>query len=250
MKLTIRPLCLGTMEGVEKSSFTYLQNYGKKIDAVTVMWYIDAKEKILVDTGPSDVEWALKYHHPLRRNRDETPHSALAKLGLKTDDIDIVICTHLHWDHSYNNDLFKNARIIVQQEEIRYAIAPHPIQGIYYESQLVGMKPPFLKTIEKYETIVGDKEISKGVSAIFLPGHTLGMQGVAVETRKGNYLIASDLVPLFENWDGAPPYQHHIPPGIHVDIRQCYESFQKVEQLASYVLPSHDVKIFDKTRYP
>jgi glyoxylase-like metal-dependent hydrolase (beta-lactamase superfamily II) len=173
----------------------------------------------------------------------------LKKIGLHPDDVDIVICTHLHWDHCFNNDQFKNARIIVQKDEIRYAIAPLPMHALFYESQLIKMRPPWLKAIENTEVIEGDMEISPGIDIVKIPGHTPGFQGVNVKTAKGNYFIVGDFCPLFENWEGAPPLKHIVSP-IHVNLEDYYDSFKKVEKMADVVLPGHDIKVFEKKCYP
>src|SRR3972149_878825 len=58
---------------------------------------------------------------------EQRPLAALARLGIRPEDIDIVINTHLHWDHCYNNHLFPRATIYAQRAELQYAIAPLPL---------------------------------------------------------------------------------------------------------------------------
>ena len=66
---------------------------------------------ILIDTGPS--------------SRRPFLVKALKAKGLEADDIDIVILTHMHWDHCQNTDLFTNARVLVNPTEIDYARNPN-----------------------------------------------------------------------------------------------------------------------------
>jgi len=248
-ELTIWPVRKGVISGIDKSHFTHGINQGVKVDAASIVYVIKgAKENIIVDSGVSDPEWAEKYHHyKVIQNQDLA--EGLKKVELHCDEVDVVICTHLHWDHCFNNDQFKNARIIVQKDEIRYAIDPLPMHALIYESQLIKMRPPWLKAIENIEIIDGDMEISPGIDIIKIPGHTPGFQGVNVKTVKGNYLIASDFCPLFDNWEGAPPLKHIVSP-IHVDLKDYYDSFEKVEKIADFVLPGHDPKVFEKKYYP
>ena len=134
--LKIRPISTGRFMHAEKSNFTYGVDQGVKIRSTVIMFLIEgAKKKILVDTGGSDPEWASRYHHPMERSAKEDPLKAIESLGLKPTDIDLIINTHLHWDHCFNNHLFPNARILVQAEELRYAISPLPCHALYYESQ-------------------------------------------------------------------------------------------------------------------
>jgi len=248
-ELTIWPIMSGEMSGVEKSHFTHGMNQGVKVMGAIIFYAIKgAEENILVDSGGSDPVWAEKYHgHKL--SRYQTVEEGLKKAGLHPDEIGTVICTHLHWDHCFNNDHFRNARILVQKDEIKYAVAPLKIHAVYYESQLIKMRPPWLKAIERIELIDGDREICPGISVIKIPGHTPGFQGVNVRTAKGNYFIASDFCPFFDNWAGSPVLKH-VPSPIHVNLEDYFNSFEKVDGFADFVLPGHDPKVFEKESYP
>ncbi len=247
--LGIKPISTGRFLAAEKSNYTYGIDQGTKIQSVILMWFIEGAEKrILVDTGGSDPDWAVKYHHHVERNADEDPVKAVEALGLKASDIDIIVNTHLHWDHCFNNDLFPNARFLVQAEELRYAIYPLPCHARYYESQIIGMTPPWLKSSDRVEAVEGEREVQEGIRLVPLPGHTPGFQGVLVDLPSGRCLIAGDSCPLFENWEGNAQAAH-IPPGIHVDLRDCYESFRKMDSLADMVLPGHDLRVLERKVY-
>jgi N-acyl homoserine lactone hydrolase len=248
-KLKIRPLCCGRFLQAEKSNFTYGTDPGKKIISPILMWYIEgARHRILVDTGLSDPEWAARYHHPLLQTAAEQPVNAVKSLGLAPEDIEIIVNTHLHWDHSFNNHLFPNARILVQEEELRYAIAPLPCHAVYYESQSIGLTPSWLKSLQRMEIISGEKEIEPGIRLIPLPGHTPGFQGVLVDLDRRRGLIAGDTTPLWENWEGNAQ-GFRIPPGIHVNLRECYATFRKMESIADLVLPGHDIRVLEQQVY-
>ena len=248
-ELSIWPIQMGVNPGIEKSHLTHGINVGVKLDTPIIAYVIKgAKENILVDSGSPDPEWIEKYHE-LKTMHYQDIESGLKKIELNPESIDILICTHLHWDHCFNNHKFKNARILVQKDEIRYAIAPLPMHALFYESQLVGMRPPWLNALENIELIEGDREIAPGIKIVKIPGHTPGFQGVNVKTSEGNYFIAGDFCPLFENWEGVPPLKHIVSP-IHVNLEDYYVSFEKVEKMADFVLPGHDLKVFDKECYP
>lgn len=233
-ELIIKPLNLGEITR-DKSQFTYFRDIGTKITAPIIAWYIEgAKEKILVDTGGTSV--AECQHPPYSRTKEQELDRALLKIGVDPGEIAIVILTHLHWDHAANNHLFPNARFIVQRQELQYAAAPLPVHS--YDLQLIS------KT--KYEIIEGDQNITEGVSVILTPGHSMGMQSVVVNTAKGKYVIAGDAIPLNECWRANPP----IPNAVHVDLRDCYASFEKIKNIADYILPGHDPEVFNKVQYP
>ena len=248
MSVTIRPLCVGRVS-VDKSLLTYLRNMGTVVTIPHVVWLIEgAPEKILVDTGPPSPEEASRYGFTLERSPDEDPIRALAAVGVTPEDIGVVILSHLHWDHASNNHLFPRARILVQREELRYAIAPLPTGLRGYGAPTCGMRPHYLGM--PLTTVQGDKELCHGISLLFTPGHTPGSQSVVVTTESGNYVIASDTVPTFENWRGYPPLIPHHPGGIHVDLTQCFASFDKIEAAADFVLPGHDMAVFEREVYP
>ena len=119
-KLRIHPLLLGRYLKVEKSIFTYGFNQGVKFSASCIGWYIEgAEKKVLVDTGPSHPDLALKYHPHLELSREDLGlHRALAGVGIKPQDIDLVVFTHLHWDHCYNAESLSRATFLIQSEEL------------------------------------------------------------------------------------------------------------------------------------
>lgn len=240
----IIPINVGTFNAIDKSIFSYRKNQGKKIKAACIMWYIEgSKENIIVDTGPSDPFWSEQYHHQLIRTEQQRPDIALKKYGISPNDVKLVINTHLHWDHCYGNDLFKNAKILVQEQELIYALNPLPCHEIDYETNL---GRPFLKGIERMEILSGDVKVADGILVIHIPGHTPGMQGVLIETKKGKYLIASDAVGLFENWQG----EKSIPSGIFVNLEDYYISLKKITSVADFILPGHDIRVFENKYYP
>ncbi len=48
------------------------------------------------------------------------PSDTLKRLGLKPEDITDLIISHMHWDHADGMDLFPNARIWIQKDELQY----------------------------------------------------------------------------------------------------------------------------------
>ncbi len=248
MDLSIRPIKLGTLR-IDKSLNTYMMNTGVPRDQPMMAYYIEgATRKILVDTGPPDPEWAAKVHRPIVAPEDERWPKALLRLGIAPEEIDIVIHTHLHWDHAFNGQLFKNAQFFVQKRELAFAAAPIPTQVRGYQSPATGMVPPYLGI--KYTVLDGDAEIAPGVGVILTPGHSQGSQCVTVETRQGTYILANDTVPLYDNWEGSPPYVAHIPNTIHVNLDEYFASFDKIERIGGIVLPGHDPRVLERDRYP
>jgi glyoxylase-like metal-dependent hydrolase (beta-lactamase superfamily II) len=240
----LHPLHVGTIRR-DKSIFTYLQNIGTPIDAPVLAWHLERNgHHILVDTGGHDPAEG-EFHPPYSQEADQSLVARLAAWGVRPEDIEVLILTHLHWDHASNCHLFPRARVIVQQEELRYAVAPLAPHRWAYKAH-----PPLSLGANRYEVLDGDAEVIKGVSVHLTPGHTPGLQGVAVQTAGGTYFIASDNVPLSEMWNASEKYGvPHWPGSIHVNLEAYYASLQRIEDLGDFVLPSHDWRALDRTEY-
>lgn len=234
---TIHPLHLGSITR-KKMVFGYWLEPDVTIEAPLIAWYIEgAEKKILVDTGGGDPS-ALPdpSFKPYRREAHQTLESALGRLGVTCGQIDVVVGTHLHWDHCAGNRLFPNARIVIQEEELRAARSPFPVQHGYVKE--------FIENVN-YKVISGDVEIAPGVRTILAPGHTYGLQGVLVEAENNRYLIAGDAIGLFQSLKSDPP----LISGIFVDLKLYYETLEKIMKLSAFILPGHDIKVFERQVY-
>ncbi|MCJ7616765.1 MAG: MBL fold metallo-hydrolase, partial [Desulfobacterales bacterium] len=104
MTYRIIPLILSKYVG-EKGYMTFLTDYGVPIVRPFIMWYIEGAEKtILVDTAIEARDY--QNYHPKFNNLEMDPmmsfEAALKSVNLTPDTVDIVIQTHLHFDHCYN----------------------------------------------------------------------------------------------------------------------------------------------------
>lgn len=234
--IRIHPLHVGTITR-HKDSFTFKLGYGEKIDVPIIVWYIEgAEKKILVDTGGCDPEdpdlkpWISPY---TRASDQELPHILKARFDLNPEDIDMVIISHLHWDHCCGNALFPNAEFIVQKKELEAAKNPIPVLSPIYVRKFIH---DFF-----YTTVDGDKEIVKGVSVLLTPGHSEGLQGVLIDAENHRYFIAGDNISLYESLAYNPPW----PVGLYINFREYYQSLDRITKLDAVILPSHDMKVFE-----
>jgi glyoxylase-like metal-dependent hydrolase (beta-lactamase superfamily II) len=120
--------------------------------------------------------------------------------GVSPDDIDIVINTHLHFDHCGWNTIRTNDRIIstfpkakyyVQEGEWQHACRPFERDRISYISDNYD---PLINT-GQMELLRGDCEIVPGISVRVFRGHTAYMQAVIIESRGRKACYISDLIP-------------------------------------------------------
>ena len=171
------PLCRGTRN---KASFMYRsRDYGEIINNCCYVWYIEgAKPNILVDAG--DTAEAMS-SRGLIEEHIQSLDEGLANLGLKPEDINIVILTHLHSDHVALAYRYTNAKFIIQKAELDFALNLHPVGAPSFNTKL-------FKDLN-FDIIDGDKEITEGIRVLFFPGHSPGGQSVAVSTSEGTAII-------------------------------------------------------------
>jgi glyoxylase-like metal-dependent hydrolase (beta-lactamase superfamily II) len=224
---------------VDQSMLTYLEGAGREVSIPHVMLLLKGPWNVLVDTSfGSPAQIAEHYPQELRRPGDELPEPLLAEIGLAVGDIDLIIHTHLHYDHVGNNHLFPHATKLAQTQEVTYAEAPGtPIMGREYFTPACGFPAQF--NARELTTVEGDHTVADGLDIISLEGHTPGSQGIVVTTSDGPLCYAGDLVMVSENMDPMTPV------GLHVDLEACERSRQKVASLHARVVPSHDMRLFD-----
>ncbi|MCL8207511.1 MAG: N-acyl homoserine lactonase family protein [Actinomycetia bacterium] len=246
----ILPVRVGYLAHFEKSTFTYGRNAGEKIEAPCIVWVVtNGRRTVVVDAGPSAPERARAYHPAYTCPPEEELGRALAAHGIDPEQVDTVVVSHLHWDHVGGMPVFPRATFLVQRDELFAACDPIATQRVTYETGIRGLPPVWTSVFDRIQVCRGDFELAPGLRVVRLPGHTPGLQGLLVDTEAGPALIASDAVPLVDNWLGDAGLAH-IPNGIHVDLSAYEETFAKMERLARWVLPGHDPAAFDGDRFP
>ena len=246
MNYQIIPLVLLKYEG-EKGIMTFLTDYGKLITRPFVLWYIRGAEKnILVDTAIEMRDY--KNYHPdfknLSMDQVMSFEEALGSVGLTPEKVDVVIQTHLHFDHCYNTRKCVNAKVIVQENELRFAHSAGPFKGLYRKELFEGLH---------FEVVKGDHELGKGIELILTPGHSRGGQAVSVQTEGGRAII-SGFCSIQENFHPKKthPMAGHpvVLPGIMVDAVKAYESILKIKERADIILPLHDPDLLEMKSIP
>jgi len=227
----------------DKGALTLNKDVGTNVKIPYYAWLIeDPKYTIVVDTAVS-VRWrevhpeALVNAYPPHLEEDERIDTLLAKLGFKTRDVDVVINTHLHYDHCGNNEMFPQARFLVNEAELRHAKNPGWWDAAGYVQALFNL--PQLK----YKTIKGNAVVTPGVRIIPTTGHSPGHQAVLVELEKtGLLVLGGDAIYLRENVETP------ILPGIYWNAEKYASSMKKltnlVEDHKATLLLSHSPEYF------
>lgn len=196
-------------------------------------------KKYLVDTGMSSTEHSVLYHHDGLQEAGQAIHLQLLRIGIKPDEIDAIIFTHLHWDHCANMKEFKNAKYYVSEVEYNFAKNPIPPYWSSYEHPAVNLKAEFEGC--EFNFITAETEFVDGITVFPSPGHSPGHIAVSVRSTKGIYCIAGDLMYLRENLEpdkenGWPM----TPPGRFCNLVEVWHSMEEVIKRSDYILMSHD----------
>ena len=158
------------------------------------------KELVLIDTGIGD-KFQDKFKDIYRVDKTYTIENSLKAVGVKPEEINIVVNTHLHFDHCGGNTRindrgevvpkFPNALYYIQADEWKFGLDPD-----------VRSKASYLKEnyapLEKsgnLKLINGDTEIIKGIEVIKTAGHTPGHQIVLIKTEGKTAVYWGDLIP-------------------------------------------------------
>ena len=240
---TIRPIKVGSISYYRGAFTSNQEKYKEREEFPVLIFLIEGNgRKILVDTGSGDPaleSMKVSYHGPgITRKPEEAPDEALRLLGIQPEEIDTVIMTHLHWDHCYNNHLFPQADFYVQKKELFDAVCPLPKFKTTYETFYTGVVPPWARQATKWKVIDGDYDLCEGIKLLLIPGHSLGLQGVLVDTEKGQYFLPSDAVPLYDCIARLAEGEYAMS-GLCADIVGFYNTFDQMRDMQV----NHGVKI-------
>jgi glyoxylase-like metal-dependent hydrolase (beta-lactamase superfamily II) len=165
---------------------------------------------IIIDTGsPEDGDSILE---------------CLEKADLKPDDVDVVVNTHDHKDHTGENRLFTKARIICgymghEEKAGRIQVTP------------TGFFQPTRHRVE----------LDSNVHVIHTPGHTRDSISVVIKNINSDFagptetiIAAGDAVPTEAN------FLKGVPPAISYNSNVSLQSMVMITDMADWVIPGHD----------
>ncbi|MCK4609079.1 MAG: MBL fold metallo-hydrolase [Gammaproteobacteria bacterium] len=163
----------------------------------------DGDKNILIDAGTGTfLDPILKERYDV--DEEHVLLTSLAQHNLKHEDIDIVILSHLHFDHcggvlsSWSENkklelLFPNAKFIVSKKQWQRATKPHALDHASFIPELHQLLEQSGRLIlaEKPKT----KELGENFYLHFSDGHTPGLISTEIATPEGPVIFISDLVP-------------------------------------------------------
>jgi glyoxylase-like metal-dependent hydrolase (beta-lactamase superfamily II) len=161
------------------------------------------KQNVLVETGMGNKlsDRMVKFY-----GQPAQLLASLAAGGVAPEDIDVVINTHLHFDHCGWNTVRKDGKIVPTFPRAKY-YAP---EGEWQYARRPSERDAISYIPENYDPLVqsgqmtllkGGEEIVPGISVKTFPGHTAHMQAVIVESGGRTACYISDLIPTMAHID-------------------------------------------------
>lgn len=162
--------------------------------------------RVLIDTGchpevadDAEAAWGglTRAFYPIVGPGDLAP-AQLRAAGFDPAEVPIVVCTHLHMDHSGGNSLFPESRFLVHEDEWQ-AVQDPALEGKGYFRKDWDHPLDYV-TVRDGHDVFGDGSIR----LLFLPGHSAGHMGVVLQgAAEHPLLLAVDAAPMRENLEGA-----------------------------------------------
>lgn len=174
--------------------------------------------------------------------------TGLQTLGVRPEEVDLVVTTHLHWDHAGGftrrqpdgryQVTFPRAKHVVQRQEWDFALKPDPrSKAAYLEEDLQPVADAGL-----VEFVEGDAEIAPGLEVRKTGGHSPGHQLIFVRAGEGELacVLCGDLIGL------RPHLRLPWIPAADLDVLRTIEEKSRLLDEASrnrwLLLLGHDVE--------
>jgi glyoxylase-like metal-dependent hydrolase (beta-lactamase superfamily II) len=184
-----------------------------------------AGKNIVVETG-NGTKWDPKLRNIYGIQEGDPLRDSLSKVGVAPEEVDMVINTHLHFDHAGGNTrvvggrdvpVFSNAQYVVQRAELEHAMNPtERDRASYFADRFVPVSEA-----AQWRLVDGDVEIVPGISVVRIPGHNADIQAVKISGGNRTVIFVADMLPT----------RHHLPlawmPGYDLYPLQTLETKRK-----------------------
>lgn len=199
------------------------------------------KNNILIDTGIGD-KYNQKFIRRFAIDRQFNLDSSLSQRGLSREDIDIVINTHLHFDHCGGNTRIKNQQVIPTFPNAKYLIQKGEweearsgnllTKASYYKDDFLPLEDYGLVEFIKEEIV----EVESGITLLRTGGHTKNHMIVKIEAAYQTVFYLADLIPTVS---------HLNYPFVMAYDTQPLETVKKKIEILSEVAENQSLLIFE-----
>ena len=203
----------------------------------------DGKRTVLIDAGLGDKE-PEKFYRMYAADRSRTLDHALAEAGIAPDDIDLVLASHLHFDHAGGFTVrdsagrikprFPKARYVVRRGEWIDATHPHERNRASY---LVDNFVP-LAEAGVLDFLDEDGPVVPGIRVQRTGGHTMHHQIIWIESGSDRAVFLADLIPTSAHLPDAWVMGYDLYPMDSLFAKQAFA--RAVARRESMIFFEHD----------
>jgi glyoxylase-like metal-dependent hydrolase (beta-lactamase superfamily II) len=159
----------------------------------------------------------------MRLSADDHIERRLGTIGLSPGDIDVVVQSHLHFDHAGGLGWLTHAPILVQRSELDFARHPPVYQELIYVQADFGMDLKW-RELEGEHDVFGDGR----VTVIPTPGHTKGHQSLLVRLEEETVFLLADAAYLLDKM------RSRSLPGILWSPDAMIASWDRIEEIEQW----------------
>lgn len=179
---------------------------------------------VLVDTGVGDKDGAA-FRERFAIERGPGLLAGLAEIGLGPDDVDVVVCSHLHFDHTGGSTRFHDGRIVPTFPKARHVVQARHLDEAARANERVRRsyhEESYLPLVEAgvVEQVDGDAEVAPGVAVHLTPGHCSYHQSVVFTSGGRTGVFLGDLVPTAAHAPLAYTMAFDVDPVQTVETRR------------------------------
>jgi len=232
--------------GFERSGLFYGEFSSERVQIPIACWLVRTSEAmILFDTGlsPRAVPGLMRNDPLARFTEEDLLVHRLDRVGLEAENVDLVVLSHLHYDHAGGAEFFTKSELIAQKDEYAYAYNPASFFASFY------YRKNFDLPNHRWRLLDGDTELVPGVTVLRSDGHTPGHHSLLVQLpQTGPVILAGDACYWQEHIDGERP------PGVVWNPTQAMHSIKRLKTLARLtggrIFPSHDPEFWRTIKQP
>lgn len=218
------------------------------------VWVILAEDSVtVIDTGFTSDEAERRGS----RTYEASPLERLWAIGVAPADVDRVVLTHLHYDHTGFAEAFPTATVFLQRTELDFWMSPLSKRSSFAHLVL----PQDIEAIQRINDsgrlvlLDGDLDLDATVSVHHVGGHTPGMQVVRVQRHDAHnasnsshigadaIVLASDASHFYANFEQDQPY------GVVHNLPLMHQAFDRLRELAGEfgtIVPGHDPQVAER----
>ncbi len=205
------------------------------------LWVLrNHSQTIVVDTGFSATGGGSRGRSFLVQ-----PLEALRRVHVQPGAVDLLIVTHLHYDHTGHLDAFAGTPTLVSRSEVEFWTGPLAARAQF----AAHVEPDEVQHIadragDGAATLIdGEHEVAPGVVSIEVGGHSPGQTILSIEGQNGPILLASDAVHFYEevDRDRACAVLHDL-----ARVYRAYDTIRAHVERGARLVAGHDPLVMDR----